>query len=113
MSVAGGEGAIWQDKQTDEFYRGDKPLRALTPIHARILQYLSENPYVRLTYGEIIFNCWPHDKREEVTNEALAQQIRGLRQAIESNPSRPCYIVNWRGHPEGGYQFFPEGKPAG
>jgi ATP-binding cassette subfamily F protein uup len=26
-------------------------------------------------------------------------------------PSEPAYLITWRGKPEGGYQFFPEGRP--
>ena len=38
-------------------------------------------------------------------------KIAELRKKIEPNLARPCYVVTWRGRPEGGYQFFPEGRP--
>ena len=41
----------------------------------------------------------------------MEQVVAGLRRKIEPDPSRPCYLVNWRGTPEGGYQCFPEGRP--
>lgn len=42
----------------------------------------------------------------------LYQVIFGLRKKIEPNLSKPSYLINWRAKPEGGYQFFPEGKPG-
>jgi hypothetical protein len=47
-----------------------------------------------------------------VTDDSLYQVIGGLRKKVEPNPASPCYIINWRGQPEGGYQFFPEGRPG-
>jgi DNA-binding response OmpR family regulator len=70
------------------------------------------HPRVRHTYTDLIEAAWPEDiHREGVSTEALYQLVRGLRRQIESTPSQPRYIVNWRGRPEGGYQCFPEGRP--
>jgi hypothetical protein len=33
-----------------------------------------------------------------------------LRRKIEPDPANPRYLTTWRDWPEGGYQFFPEGK---
>ena len=63
--------------------------------------------------SELIDHAWPdEDRREGIADDNLFQVIKKLRQKIEPIPSKPCYIITWRGQPEGGYQFFPEGKPG-
>jgi len=105
-------GKIWFDKQTDNFYQGQKCIDSLAPLERSILQAMINNPQKRLSYTEIIEDAWPQDTvREGVSTEALYQHIKGLRQKIEPHRNHPLYIINWRGQPEGGYQFFPEGRP--
>ncbi|MEE8390037.1 MAG: hypothetical protein V3S14_04475, partial [Anaerolineae bacterium] len=62
---------------------------------------------------DLIGSTWPDELRQQgVTDDSLYQVIRELRKRIEPDPAKPCYIVTWRGRPEGGYQFFPEGRPG-
>ena len=70
-------------------------------------------PRLRHTKTDLIVNTWPDELREKgVSDNALYQVIVVLRRKIEPNPATPRYLVTWRGKPEGGYQFFPEGKPG-
>ncbi|NIP23203.1 MAG: hypothetical protein GWN55_13110, partial [Phycisphaerae bacterium] len=54
---------------------------------------------------------WPDESTLGVSTEAVQQVISGIRKKIEPDTSKPQYIISWRGQPEGGYQFFPEGRP--
>lgn len=84
----------------------------LPPLEQSVLAFFVEHPYTRHMHTDIIEAAWPADAaREGVTNEALYQVIRGLRKKIEPDASQPRYVINWRGTPEGGYQFYPEGRP--
>ena len=105
-------GGLWLDDETDIVYRGDSPLDDLSPLEGALLRALLRQPYTRHTHTELIEAAWPEDTlRAGVSTEALYQVVRGLRRKVEPRPSRPRYIVNWRGTPEGGYRCFPEGKP--
>ena len=113
-TVAGrGQGKVWLDKQTGEVYQGQSHLRDLAPLERAVLHFLLQHPRIRHTKTDLIVNAWPDKLRQQgVTDDSLYQVITGLRKKIEPLPSKPCYIVNWRGHPEGGYQLFPEGRPG-
>ncbi|MEZ4863995.1 MAG: winged helix-turn-helix domain-containing protein [Caldilineaceae bacterium] len=105
-------GKIVLDEQTQELYQGEQPLTTLTPTEFAILRFLVQQPRIRHPYSAIIAGAWADEVNYAgVSTENLHQVIRGLRQKIEPDPAQPVYIVNWRGKPEGGYQFFPEGKP--
>lgn len=106
-------GRIRHDPTTQTLYHGPDILDGLAPKERAILQYLTQNPHVQHTYTDIIVAAWSDEERYNgVTNDSLFQVIRTLRQKIEPVPSKPVYVVNWRGKPEGGYQFFPEGRPG-
>jgi hypothetical protein len=61
----------------------------------------------------LIVSAWPDELRQYgVTDQSLYQVILELRKKIEPNWTKPRYLITWRGKPEGGYQFFPEGKPG-
>lgn len=114
VSKIGGKsrGRIWFDGERRLLYQGRKPLENLSPMENTLLLFLIHNPRIRLTYTELIEAAWPEDVQiEGVATEALYQLVRTLRRKIETSPSQPQYIVNWRGKPEGGYQCFPEGRP--
>jgi DNA-binding winged helix-turn-helix (wHTH) protein len=105
-------GKLWLDETTDELYHGQTPLRDLSPLEREVLRFLVEHPRTRHTKTNLIISTWPDElRRQGVTDDSLYQVIRELRKRIEPNPAKPCYIVTWRGRPEGGYQFFPEGRP--
>ncbi len=107
-----GRGRIWQDAQTGELYQGQTLLAELTGLERAMLAFLLKQPRLSHTKTDLIFNAWPDDLRQQgVSDNSLYQVISNLRRQIEPNPSRPAYLVTWRGKPEGGYQFFPEGRP--
>lgn len=106
-------GRIWLDATTHTLYHGQETLDSLTPKERAILQFLVQQPRIQHTYTDIIVAAWSDEERYHgVTNDSLYQAIRGLRQKIEPHPSRPVHVVNWRGRPEGGYIFYPEGRPT-
>ncbi len=75
--------------------------------------YLLRHPRARVTKTQLIEGVWPDDTvADGVMDDALYQVIRGLRRKIEPEPGQPRFVVTWRGRPEGGYQLFPEGRPA-
>ena len=106
-------GSIWEDKKTGMLVQGKRPFDNLPPIEAALLTFFVRNPHKRHTHTEIITAVWTEEENPEgVTNQALAKQISNLRKRIEPVLANPIYIINFRGKPEGGYQFFPEGKPT-
>ncbi len=108
-----GRGQIWLDQSAGDIYQGQSVLENLAPLERSLLSYLVAHPRIRHTYTAIIQAAWPGEvNKEGVSNEALFQVITGLRRKIEPDPAHPCYLVNWRGIPEGGYQCFPEGRPG-
>ena len=109
-----GRGRIWLEKGTEELHQGQTLLQGLTYLERNVLRFFIEYPRMRHTHSDIIEAVWPEEvQKEGVTTETLYQAIRGVRKKIEPNPGKPVYVINWRGHPEGGYQFFPEGRPTG
>jgi len=113
VGVAGySPGTIWVERSSGLLHQGRTSLDTLSPLEYRLLDFLVRNPRIRHKHTELIEAVWPEDILSEgVTTEALYQIVRGLRRKIEPQPSRPRYVVNWRGSPEGGYQCFPEGRP--
>lgn len=106
-------GKVWLDSVTGNVYQGKTPIENLPPLERAVLSFLIQHPYARHSHTSLIEAAWPEDVHKEgVSTEALYQTIRGLRKKIEPQPSAPCYILNWRGQQEGGYHFFPEGRPA-
>jgi hypothetical protein len=105
-------GAIWLDESTETLYQGHTPLEQLSPKERTVLEFFVKHPRRRHSYTDVIVSAWSDEERYHgVTNDSLFQVVRGLRQKIEPNPATPVYVVNWRGKPEGGYLFFPEGRP--
>ncbi len=106
-------GKLWRNPETDQIMRGQQPLTNLTAQEDAFLRYLLENPQKRCSYTEIVLAVWDNDGggREGVTDQAVQQVASRLRRKIETDPSRPRYLINYRGNPEGGYQLFPDGQP--
>jgi DNA-binding response OmpR family regulator len=79
-----------------------------------LLRFLIHHPRARHTHSDLIEAAWPENivVKENVSTEALYQVVRGIRRKIEPDTTQPHYLLTWRGQPEGGYQFFPEGKPG-
>ena len=108
-----GLGKLWLNEETGEVFQGRTVLKDLTPLEEGVLHYLIHHPRLRHTKTEVIINAWPTDmSREGISDDSLYQVIAGLRKKVEPLPAKPCYIINWRGNPEGGYQLFPEGRPG-
>jgi DNA-binding winged helix-turn-helix (wHTH) protein len=106
-------GKIWLDHKTNELYQDKLPLDNLSPLERSVLHFLVTHPQTRHTKTDLIVNTWPEElRRQGVTDDSLYQVIMELRKKIEPEPAKPCYLVTWRGRPEGGYRFFPEGRPA-
>jgi DNA-binding winged helix-turn-helix (wHTH) protein len=106
-------GKIWLDEKTSDLYQGQALLANLTPLEHAVLLFLVKHPRLRHTKTELIVNAWPDElRREGVTDDSLYQMIMELRRKIEPNPAKPRYLITWRGKPEGGYRFFPDGKPG-
>lgn len=106
-----GSGAIWLEEGTEELYQGQTLLAGLTPLERSVLRFLLAHPRQRHAKTDLIASTWPDElRRQGVTDDSLYQVIMELRKKIEPNPARPRYLLTWRGRPEGGYQFFPEGR---
>ncbi len=112
--VAGrSRGKIWLDV-TGDVYQGTARIDNLPPLERAVLHFFIQHPQKRHTHTDLIEAAWPDDVlKEGVSTETLYQTIRGIRKKIEPQPSNPYYILNWRGQREGGYHFFPEGRPGG
>ncbi|MCB0046291.1 MAG: winged helix-turn-helix domain-containing protein [Caldilineaceae bacterium] len=101
------------DKRTDLLFQGEKAIDGLSPKEQAVLHFLAERPHQRHTYTSVIVAAWDEDERYNgVSNDSLFQVIRTLRRKVEPDPSNPVYIVNYREKPEGGYLFYPEGRPT-
>ena len=108
-----GRGRIWLDEQTGEIYQGKTLLNNLTALERSVLAFFIKHPRIKHPKTELIINTWPNELRQQgVSDNSLYQIILTLRKEIEPNPGRPAYLITWRGKPEGGYQFFPEGRPG-
>jgi DNA-binding response OmpR family regulator len=104
---------VWLDGDTGELYLGQTPLTSLTPLEQDLLRFLVEHPIVLHTKTDLILNAWPDDPYPlERSDDSVYQVIRGLRAKIEPDPSKPRYIITWRGAGgrEGGYRFHPAGR---
>jgi DNA-binding response OmpR family regulator len=76
----------------------DKTL-ALTPTETKILYILIRNAGRTVTTDFLLKRLWP---RDEVFEDTLRVHIHRLRQKIELDSTRPCYILTERG---AGYSF--------
>jgi hypothetical protein len=108
-----GRGRIWLEETSGDIYQGQTRLKGLTDLERSVLSFLINQPRLRHTKTDLIINTWPEElRREGVSDNSLYQVMLTLRKAIEPVPSQPVYLITWRGKPEGGYQFFPEGRPG-
>jgi hypothetical protein len=107
-----GRGRIWLDEKTGEVYQGPTALTDLTALEKSVLSFLIKYPRMSHTKTDLIINAWPDELRQQgVADSSLYQVVLTIRKVIEPNPSEPSYLITWRGKPEGGYRFFPEGRP--
>ncbi len=114
-----GKGRIWIDGVTRNIMQGETSLSPLPPQEDTLLRFFIEHPYKRHTYTTLIEVVWADeiiegdDGRNYVARgkEDLQPLVLKVRKKIEISSSEPRYIINWKGKPEGGYQFYPEGRP--
>lgn len=105
-------GRIWLDDNSGEIYQGQTVLTHLTPLERAVLTFFLKYPRIRHAKSDIIAAAWPDDAQQVgVGDSSLHQIISGLRKKIELAPGQPAYLIGYRGLPESGYQFFPEGRP--
>jgi DNA-binding response OmpR family regulator len=71
----------------------------LTPTETKLLYILMRNADRTVTTDFLLRRLWP---LEEVFEDTLRVHVHRLRQKIEVDPSKPCYIVTERGL---GYRF--------
>src|SRR5689334_12398950 len=81
-------GPFRADRAAYQAYRGERSLD-LTPKLLDLLFYLVERPATLVTKEELLDGVWPG---ANVTENALAQAISDLRDALGDSPSAPAYI---------------------
>lgn len=74
----------------------------LTPKEFDLLYYLAANPNVAIPHGKLLQTIWGPDYGNEV--EYLHVFVNQIRKKIETNPSKPRYLVT---EPRFGYRFCP------
>lgn len=79
----------------------------LRPTEFRLLYHLIENSGWVVPHETLLAKVWGYEYREEV--QYLRLYISYLRQKIEPDPSKPCYILTERGV---GYRFVDFQKAA-
>lgn len=82
-----------------EVYRNKKPLN-LTPTEFKILVLLSEAPGQVFSRGQLLEQVQGYSF--EGYDRTIDSHIKNLRQKIETNPEKPCYILTVFGV---GYKF--------
>ena len=109
-----GRGRIRVEGKAEQLYQGLAHLNKLTPQEDALLRFLIEHPYERQAYPELINAVWSKEGADYagVTNNSLQQLVSNLRKKIEVDNSNPRYIISWRSKQQGGYQFYPEGRPV-
>lgn len=68
----------------------------LSKTELKLLKYLMDNSQQIITKEQLLSNLWDVNS-EFVDQNAIAVNIRRLREKIEDNPSKPKYIKNIRG----------------
>ncbi|HYN09190.1 MAG TPA: winged helix-turn-helix domain-containing protein [Vicinamibacterales bacterium] len=81
-------GPFRADRVSYRVFEGERALE-LTPKLLDLLFYLIERPATLVTKEELLENVWPG---ANVTDNALAQAISDLRDALNDSPSAPTYI---------------------
>lgn len=99
LSFGGGELVI--DPGDHKVMRNSEEIE-LTPTEFNLLLFMADRPG-RILSTEVIFdNVWSYDTEANV--ESVKWYVWRLRKKIESNPSKPKYIITERGI---GYRFAP------
>jgi len=72
---------------------GSEPVN-LSPTEYKLLLYLAHNAGQVLTYGQILDQVWGPGYEDNA--DVVKVYVRRLRTKIETDPSRPCYILTHR-----------------
>jgi hypothetical protein len=105
-----GRGRVWIDVKTGDIYQGSSTrLSDLAPQEDTLLRFLIRNPYKRHSYSELLDVVFADDMRMP---QDLFSLVRSVRKQIELLTARPRHIINYKAQKEGGYQFYPEGRPS-
>jgi two-component system KDP operon response regulator KdpE len=83
-----------------------RPIR-LTPKEFDLLFFLASNPNTAIPHGKLLQTIWGPDYGNEV--EYLHVFVNQIRKKIESNPSKPRYLIT---EPRFGYRFSSAPMPA-
>ncbi|RII25008.1 MAG: DNA-binding response regulator [Geobacter sp.] len=94
------------DTEKHRVTRDGKPV-SLTTWEYKLLYALMISPGKVLSREELLRQCYQNS--EAVIDRVIDVHIGKLRQKIEDDPSRPCFILTVRGH---GY-CFSDGNPEG
>ena len=94
-------GPIYIDPLQNTVSVYDKRLR-LTPIESKLLHLLAVNANQVCTASQIVSHIWGFNGAGD--SSLIKAHIRHLRQKIEPDPARPCYIQTVPGL---GYTFVP------
>jgi DNA-binding response OmpR family regulator len=70
-------------------------LKRLTPTESKLLHLLAVNANDVCTLDQIVAHVWGYGEQSDTT--LIKAHIRHLREKIERDPSRPCYIVTVAG----------------
>ena len=81
----------------------DGQLVTLTSWEYKLLHALMSSPGKAFSREELLNQCYQNS--EAVIDRVIDVHIGKLRQKIEADPSRPCFILTVRGH---GYSFSDE-----
>lgn len=90
------------DPEKHKVARDGKPV-TLTSWEYKLLHVLMSSPGKAFSREELLNQCYLNS--EAVIDRVIDVHIGKLRQKIEDDPSRPCFILTVRGH---GYSFSDE-----
>jgi DNA-binding response OmpR family regulator len=88
--------------------RRDGEVIALTPTEYRLIEMLARNLGQAVAEADLIREVWGSNRQEETA--AVRRYIWLLRQKIETDPSKPIYLLTVRGF---GYRLEPGGAAVG
>lgn len=78
----------------------------LRPMELALIKFMNQRPGKVISYSEILKAVWSDGAAGYENIYAL---VRGLRKAIEPDPSKPRYLITFKGE---GLEYRPDGKPS-
>lgn len=80
---------------------------SLTTMEMQLLRYFLENEGTVLSRARILEDVW--EQSPEITTRSIDNFVLRLRKILESDLSKPCYLLSIRGT---GYRFIANLRPA-